>query len=435
MGTPTLKRLAHATARDTDASRMALCGSNADGTRGIRRLGRQPDGSWVGFAGLACTVVERLIENPSDETTHAGDDGLSPILATPRHVLGAECTSLDSSPHLRASCKHLRAMEHSIAAAGGRGSALHDQIRDAWEYRRLTAEQRRAQPGHGYAALLGVLACNVPKPDWLETDDATEQEITTNRRLLEKRIRDEWLQLLQHEHELGAEWATASTTELARRTTQEGGRDFLRVVMIAWREVTDGIRAYAAKFDAHTQTDAGGARLARRLTFSNESGAIAEAGCILRALLEWQRLVRGGRTRRTRETSTTYRTATTQLRQQALQLWPPCGIHSHKAPREEILMRDEAHMGGERAATSGAAAVLARRIAKAERQQGEASDRDTHKRQRTETTGRANTLNPTTPERRTRNGDTQLRFSPGTLATLRKHTDLWEWTAHPKGDG
>ena len=98
-------------------------------------------------------------------------------------------------------------------------------------------------------------------------------------------------------------------------------------------------------------------------------------------------------------------------------------------------MRDEAHIGGERAATSGAAAVLARRAAKAERPQGEATERGTHKRQRTETTGRAITLNPTTPERRSRNGDTQLRFSPGTLDTLRKHTDLWEWTAHPKGDG
>ena len=229
--------------------------------------------------------------------------------------------------------------------------------------------------------------------------------------------------------------------------------------MLAWREVTDGVRAYAARFDQEYAAHTGGAPLSKRLVFGEHSGTIADEGSTVRVLLEWQRLVRGGRVRRRKKMSVSGRAATQEHRQLTLQLWPTCTVPSSTAPKEEVLMRDEAHIGGEGAATSGAAAVLARRTANPRHPCGQATSPPrkrprhtdpatrTHEPQATSPThaadggrdsggaGQPIAATPSTPEGRNRNGDAQLRFSPGTLATLRRHTDLWEWTALPKGDG
>ena len=68
-------------------------------------------------------------------------------------------------------------------------------------------------------------------------------------------------------------WERAAATEVGRRKQVEESREWLRVILIAWREVADTVTAGAATWDQRWR--AAGATyfpLARRLTFSTESG-------------------------------------------------------------------------------------------------------------------------------------------------------------------
>ena len=115
---------------------------------------------------------------------------------------------------------------------------------------------------------------------------------------------------------LRATWKLRARRELERREAMENGRDVMRVILRAWREVADGIPAGAARWEqdwtassaggnssARTtavgaDVGAGGGRcaLARRLVFGAGASAVHEAGgWSVRVMLAWQRLVRAGK--------------------------------------------------------------------------------------------------------------------------------------------
>ena len=99
------------------------------GGRAKRRLGtlHTPDAPprWVGFAGLARTVTERLIqEGATRDEDRAALSPRSHTLATVRHVLGGECTASNVQPLLSAVLQ----IETFIRREGGTGSALHETV-------------------------------------------------------------------------------------------------------------------------------------------------------------------------------------------------------------------------------------------------------------------------------------------------------------------
>ena len=77
-----------------------------------RRLGVDHQdglGAWVGFAGLARTTVERLIEYGSSHCEDAeAAQPLAGTLADMQHIMGAECTHLhDAGQRMLAQVRYL----------------------------------------------------------------------------------------------------------------------------------------------------------------------------------------------------------------------------------------------------------------------------------------------------------------------------------------
>ena len=99
------------------------------------------------------------------------------------------------------------------------------------------------------------------------------------------------------EHARGA-WQTRAAPVVARRETREQARAWLRLCMRAWREQTDGARAHAGRWERRwAHAGAGGdCALAARVRMPAGCAVLwEEEGWRVRVLLEWQRLVNGGR--------------------------------------------------------------------------------------------------------------------------------------------
>ena len=146
----------------------------AEGARTRRRLGpgqqRAVGGAkvrWSGFAGLAQTVVERLLREGGEEAcdVRASSYAHAEVLATARHVTGGECTRvrLDDSGWL----SNINDMQRRVRAAGGGASPLMQQICEASAY--LHSDRgaaRRAQPEAHWRAYQDIVAAKMLKPDW-----------------------------------------------------------------------------------------------------------------------------------------------------------------------------------------------------------------------------------------------------------------------------
>ena len=121
-------------------------------------------------------------------------------------------------------------------------------------------------------------------------------------------------------------WHESAAAEIARRERMEAGRGQLRVLMRAWREVCDDVRAGAAQWDARWEAERpGDCTLARRLTFDGEGSVWeAEEGWRMRMVLAWQRLVAGGRVRVARRRSSAWQAAERRKMEATAQraMWP-----------------------------------------------------------------------------------------------------------------
>ena len=88
--------------------------------------------SWVGFAGLSRTVVEKLVQEGGkrDEDTFAATYPHSNTLADMRHVLGGECSALDTGPLLT----QISSVERTIVRNGGGNTELRELLMEASHY-------------------------------------------------------------------------------------------------------------------------------------------------------------------------------------------------------------------------------------------------------------------------------------------------------------
>ena len=140
----------------------------------------------------------------------------------------------------------------------------------------------------------------------------------------------------------------------------EESREWLRVILLAWREVADSVKAGAATWDQRWRASDGTYfPLARRLTFPAQSEQLVDDDSgVLRALLEWMRLVRAPHIQSERRRSRLWHQLHEARRQRTLRLWPACGAHGERVDHhhtEEDALMSRLHV------TSGAATVLAKR--------------------------------------------------------------------------
>ena len=128
------------------------------------------------------------------------------------------------------------------------------------------------------------------------TDDE-EAEVLARRELATQLARIATEVGARCEHARGA-WQTRAAPVVARRETREQARAWLRLCMRAWREQTDGARAHAGRWERRwAHAGAGGdCALAARVRMPAGCAVLwEEEGWRVRVLLEWQRLVNGGR--------------------------------------------------------------------------------------------------------------------------------------------
>lgn len=363
--------------RDGEPGRAMDSDGWVAGTRGKRRLGvaEEAGGRWVGFAGLARTTVERLVADGAqrDEDEASSREPLADRLADLRHVLGGGCEGAEGSEKtVREMLGLVAEMERAVVRAGGAASELRALVTRARGYLEGDAQARAARPEEEWEALRGLIACYVPAPDWDWAVGGSASAEREARLAFEKRLIAPWHGLLEGASQLRLQWKEAAAREVSRREQMEAGRGMLRVLVRAWREVCDDVRASAAQFDQRWQAvqaaaaaaggDAGAhdCALARRLKFACSGSAWAtEAGWQVRVLLAWQRLVRAGVVRRARQRSPVWR----QQRQQHLRrrVHASTGAEGIASSVTHFDHGREEQIAAERAVSSGAAAVLARR--------------------------------------------------------------------------
>ena len=274
-----------------------------------RRQRRPHDGgsAWAGFAALDATVVERLLREEGNE---AADHRASTVQAadatqqaTARHVLGGECpgvTGADEAAH--AAARTINAMQRLVAAAGGRASALMEQLTRAHGYASGSRVQRASAPDALWEAFNDVVAVDLCAPDW-PLDGRGEREEERARHEMAEELAELAVKAGFMQHNCRRAWQRAAADEVDWRERQEAGREVLRVVLRAWREVCDDSRADVFGLSGAIAAGSGGV-LAARLAFSVESQARrrrVEFGWDVRLLLEWVRLVRAGAVRAARQ--------------------------------------------------------------------------------------------------------------------------------------
>jgi hypothetical protein len=179
-----------------------------------------------------------------------------------------------------------RAM-HAVAAAGARGSALHDALGDATRAMAGTAADRAARPHGAFECVRRVLAIDLPPPPQLA--DGGDEAERRERAALMGALVDALRPLVLAVERAERTWRDATAREVSLREGREGRREWLRLVVRAWREQADNRRAGAAQWETRWREGRVGV-LSRR-----EVGRVEwTVGQYSTLVLEYARLVRGG---------------------------------------------------------------------------------------------------------------------------------------------
>ena len=216
-------------------------------------------------------------------------------------------------------------------------------------------------------------------------------------------------------------WRDEAAPRVARRQRWEASRGIMRVIMRAWKEVSDGVRAGTAKWEMrwcqeHT------AMMARRLTFGPRSSDwTTEKGWRMRMLFAWQRLVRGGTVHARRKRSPPW---IARERMRVLASMPRRAPQTTPHISGPYTWRAESELQAQHQLGSGAAAVRVRRAP--------STPPSAH--------GRITSRSTLPPQQlsdgagRTR-GDRVLVFSEAARESLETYVGEWWWKPAPFGDG
>ena len=215
--------------------------------------------------------------------------------------------------------------------------------------------------------------------------------------------------------------------EVAQRERMDTGRGMLRLIIRAWREVTDGIRAGAAKWDQRWTATEIGSPLARRLAFQRhtmEDGT--DVGWRMQAILTWMRLIRADKVKQIRCRSDTWRANEQRRLHQsyANNQAAPLTAHMH----QPYTWQEQTQISTDTGASSGAAAVILKR-------------RRAHDGTHGSTQGRASGKKPKATEdedieryTRERRVDSQLVYTTNAHELYVDRITFWRWRPRT-GDG
>ena len=272
-------------------------------------------GKWTGFANVAQTVVERLLREGGDADPDAADAPLATQLATLQHIISGHCVQdVEYRAATRTLCAATTAICKQVRRVGGGSPDLWDTVTRADAYVRAGSPSDTL----GWEALRDMLACNVPNPRWAVPGGLTTQQQREHTALINASIVEVWGDLLRAAENVRIAWRNMTRHTVLDRERLEAGRGMLRLIIRSWREVTDGVRAGAARWAQRWAASDIGNPLARRLCFNYTTSYYGtEAGWRVRAVLTWLRIVRAEKVRRQRRRSDTWR-ATEQSRLQQI---------------------------------------------------------------------------------------------------------------------
>ena len=185
-------------------------------------------------------------------------------------------------------------------------------------------------------------------PEWLDAQAATEQEARASRMQLYKGVKGVCNEMMHTALTLRRRWRDDTVAETARRQRLDNSWGAMRVILRAWREVADGVRAGAARWDAVWAGDrAHDRRLGSRLHVGVATIRRGHEWSV-RVVLAWMRLVRCADVHRQRRQSPVWRRAEAQWRQANTVVQPAVGTWA-----TEVTVFDDT--------AGGAASVLAKR--------------------------------------------------------------------------
>jgi len=133
-----------------------------------------------------------------------------------------------------------------------------------------------------------VIAADLPSVDWMVSGSADATEERKARDDLAKEVAGLVVLVGAECTEALCAWQSAAAAEVIWREDSEAWRERLRVIMRAWREITDGMPAEVEGFGV----------LGSRLTFIEHGGQLWQQMWSPRALLTWLRLIRAGSKRK-----------------------------------------------------------------------------------------------------------------------------------------
>ena len=105
----------------------------------------------------------------------------------------------------------------------------------------------------GWEALRRVIGCNVPDIEWIAPGGMSDIECAAWCKEVDKAVVSGWNAILKEAQDLRQSWQQAAAPVIAWRTRMEAGRGVLRVLLRAWREIVDDVRAGAAKWEGRWQ--------------------------------------------------------------------------------------------------------------------------------------------------------------------------------------
>ena len=327
-------------------------------------VGADQQRRWVGFAGLAQTVTERLMLEGSDAANkRASLHPPATVLATSRHVHGGECAGVDPTIEDRPSAfvrtawdksaaDHIRKMMWDVREAGGAASKLMHHLDMAHSYISASKAARSEQPDENWQAYHKIIAADLPNTDWQICEGCDEDEDGMG----EKIARDELgAKLANNCSVVGLcckglldKWNEVAAPEVEWRERGEAMREVLRVIVRSWREMTDGVRANAASA-AHRMERAkegsGEYVLAKRLRIididrTTELWNKPEALWV-RFLFKWIRLVKARVLRKAKESSEPFRSTHAAWKLRNLSLNVAWEERTANGMSEEVEARDE----------------------------------------------------------------------------------------------